>query len=57
MSEKQKTYMAVIVLIGSFVIPELDAAYITPKMKESDLQTKIRCHDEPNNCWIQKRAR
>lgn len=41
-----------IVLI--YVIPEIDATYITPRMKESGLRMEIQCHDEPRNCWIQK---
>jgi hypothetical protein len=41
-----------IVLI--YVIPEIDATYITPRMKESGLRMEIQCHDDPKNCWIQK---
>lgn len=37
-----------------YVIPEIDATYITPRMKESGLRMEIQCHDEPKNCWIQK---
>ena len=37
-----------------FVIPEIDATYIIPRMKESDLNSKIQCHDTPKNCWIQE---
>jgi len=47
--------LAFFVFVGIFVIPEIDATYITPKMKESGLQMEVQCHDEPKNCWIQKR--
>jgi hypothetical protein len=49
--------LAFFVFVGIFVIPEIDATYITPKMVESGLRMKVQCHDEPNNCWIQEKGR
>lgn len=54
MTDNQKELMAIIVLIGSFVIPEIDEAYITSKMKETGHKLEVQCHDDPKNCWIQK---
>lgn len=56
MTDNQKEVLAAVVIIGSFIIPELDAAYITPKMKETGHFLEIQCHDDPSNCWLQKRA-
>lgn len=56
MTDEQKEILAAIVIVGSFIIPEVDAIYITSKMKESGHYMEIQCHDEPNKCWLQKRA-
>lgn len=47
--------LAAAVLIGIFVIPEIDAAFITPKIKESGLRMEIQCHDYPDKCWLQQK--
>jgi len=54
MTDRQKEIMAAVVILGSFIIPEIDAAYITSKMKESGFRLEVQCHDDPKNCWIQK---
>lgn len=56
MSEEKKFWIALIVLLGSFIIPQIDEAYITSNMKESGAKLERQCHDDPKNCWIQKRA-
>lgn len=56
MTDKQKDIFAAIVILGAFIIPEIDAAYIMPKMKETGFLLELQCRNEPNNCWIQKRA-
>lgn len=56
MTEKQKEIFAGIVIIGTFIIPEIDEAYITAPMKESGHRLEVQCHNEPNKCWLQKRA-
>jgi len=57
MTDRQKEILAAVVVIATFIIPEIDAAYITPKMKESGFQQEVLCHDYPKNCWLQKRTR
>lgn len=54
MTNNQKEIMAAVVIISTFIIPEIDEAYITSKMKETALKFEVQCHDEPKNCWIQK---
>lgn len=54
MTDNQKEIFAAVVIIGAFIIPELDAAYIMPKMKETGHFMEVQCRNEPNNCWIQK---
>lgn len=56
MTDNQKEIFAAIVILGAFIIPEFDSIYITEKMKESGLRMEVQCHDDPKNCWIQKRA-
>lgn len=57
MTESQKTIWAATVILGSFVIDQIDQAYIIPKMMESDLRSKVQCHDYLDKCWIQERSR
>lgn len=56
MSDESKFLIALFVMLGYFVIPQIDETYITPKMKESGLRLEVQCHDDPKNCWLQKRA-
>lgn len=57
MTEPRNDFLAALVFLGTFIIPEIDAAYIMPKVKESALKMQIQCHDEPDNCWIQKKEK
>jgi hypothetical protein len=55
MKEPKRTILSLLfffVLI--FVIPEIDATYIIPRIKQLDLESKIQCHDFPKNCWIKE---
>lgn len=56
MTDKQKEIMAAVVIVATFIIPEIDEAYITSRMKESGHRLEVQCHDDPKNCWIQKRT-
>lgn len=56
MTDKQKEILAAVVLIATFIIPELDEIYITSNMKESGARMEALCHNEPKKCWIQKRT-
>lgn len=57
MTDRQKDIFAAVVILGTFIIPEIDEAYITSRMKESGARLEVQCHDDPKNCWIQKRIR
>lgn len=56
MTDRQKEIMAAVVILGSFIIPEIDEAYITSRMKESGARIEALCQNDPNKCWIQKRT-
>lgn len=49
----RENLIALFVLIGYIVIPNLDAIFIYPKTSETVLKEKVRCHDYPQQCWIQ----
>jgi hypothetical protein len=40
-----------------YVIPEIDATYITPRMKESGLRMEVQCHDEPKSVGFRRNQR
>ena len=50
-------WMAFVVMLGYFIIPEIDNIYITPKLKESGLRMEVQCHDDPKNCWLQVKGK
>jgi len=41
-------------IILIYLIPAIDDAYIIPRMKKSDQDQKVLCHDQPKKCWIQE---
>ena len=53
MTEEKGFWMALAVLMGSFIIPSLDETYIMPQMKETGARMELQCHNDPKNCWIQ----
>lgn len=56
MTDKQKEIMAAVVIVATFIIPEIDEIYITSKMKETGAYLERQCQVDPKNCWLQKRA-
>ena len=53
MTKEKGFWMALAVLLGTFIIPEIDEAYITSRMKESGARMELQCHNDHRNCWIQ----
>jgi len=46
-----------LVFFGVLIIPQIDEIYITSKIKEQELASKVQCHDFPDKCWIQFKKR
>ena len=41
------------VVIGYILIPNIDAVTVSARIKELSLEHEVRCHDNPKDCWIQ----
>jgi hypothetical protein len=46
-----------LVFFGVLIIPPIDETYITSKIKEQELASRVQCHDFPDKCWIQIKKR
>ena len=53
MSERKRIILELLFIWAYLLIPVIDAAYITSRMKDSGTLMEVQCHDDPKNCWIQ----